>query len=225
MQLSIDDVIKGSQTYNDLIALAPLGNTKFQTEFFAVNHRGTGRTIRQTILELRSRSTALNHARCQRGRMEIEIRAKKRAIAKLEREGYTSPNDKIRKIEIDIEEKEYQLSDQMLLINDAVFKVQELIDILARLPLKTRAQIEEEEKDYWRNRILLEAKLQILERGTIQAGTADTLMRLGFSPVEAQLSLTAEVLKERKHWELKTAEAAKQIGAGQPQSSSGIITP
>lgn len=216
--ITLDDVINGTESFCQLIGTVPLGNSAFQTEKFGVHHIGPCRTYRQVILELRDRSEALNKAKHEQERIEIKIRQKRRKIEKLKaKEGLA---DEVRLLEIDIEELEYQLKGQQVLIDDARIKVEELLGHLGKFPKISREQFEAEELKYWVYRLLLEAKMQILQTGRMQAGTAEALLRAGIDPVEATILLNAET--ESKVAQLQEA-ARKQLASSKPVEATMLL--
>jgi hypothetical protein len=205
--LIIDDIILGTEKAQELFSCVPLGNSAFQTENFAVNHLGAARTMRQVVLELRDRSAALNKARAERERLEIRLERRARRIALLKRLSFIRFfRESARLLEIESDEDRYNLGQQKVLIEDALVKVQELLGHMNKLPKMSKAEFELQEPQYWKDRLSLEAKLQILERGSIQAGTADSMERVGIDPVEATIGLKAQI----EHKFLQIGEAAKK---------------
>lgn len=149
----------------------PLGNSIFQIQNFIA----TGppeRKLRACILQLRQKEIALKECIFHRRRFEIDIAEIKEKL--LTTIGY----DKER-LQIDLEEKEFGLSNEIDLIADCIVEIATYRKIIEDLPKVTRSDFENAEYSYWKERLLRDAKHEITSSGSISKGTIDALEQMG----------------------------------------------
>lgn len=188
--LSIDDVQEMTPAYLDVINSVPKGNSAFQTAAFGTNHVQPQRTRRAVILEINSLEATLHENKERYQSLLADRRIAQRKAKKLEqtirkmKEDGKDPDDiadredELLKINAQIERDDFTAKRTEALANDALIKLQELIEILNKLPDCSRDEFEKLEGSYFLQRILQEAVQQYAFEGRINAGTIDTLMRI-----------------------------------------------
>lgn len=153
----------------------PFGNSRFQNEHFTDGQEAPGRRRRHTLLQLMIKTEALHACELRRERLDIDleelsIKISAAAVGSFDR----------RRLAIDKKEKEWQLDSEVQLINDALVEVDTYMTILADLPpLEDRAQFEAAEQHHWELRLMGDAARQIVERGTVEVGTQNSLGEIG----------------------------------------------
>ncbi len=151
----------------------PLGDSSFQIQnFIAV---GTPeRKYRTCFLQLRKKQQALKECEFRRKRKTIDIE-------EIEKKLKTAKGFQKRRLEIDLEEAEYGLESEIELIEDCIFEIKLYERILEDLPQVTRKDFEEAEYDYWKDRLLRDAKHEFASIGTVSKGTIDALEQVGIN--------------------------------------------
>jgi hypothetical protein len=168
------------QTLWDLLDTVPLGNSQFQIENLVVNHAMTGRARRQILLELHEKARALHNAGCERERIEIKIRKKKKEIVELRKK--KDSEDDIALLEVDIREMEFSLRGQQKLADDALAEVRTYLSLLEKMPDMTREEFEAQESEYWTSRLLMEARQHLTGTGSVPPGHLESLHKIGIEP-------------------------------------------
>ena len=142
------------------------------------------RKYRHILLQIDRKLKALKECEFRRRRLEIDLR-------ELYNKYDSSTLYEKDRIQIDIEEKEYNLESEKKLIEDAAIELQAYENILNSLPQFTREQFEQAEHDYWRQRLLNDAKREQLSSGSVSVGTLHSLeqtgLKIGRNP-QGQLS-------------------------------------
>jgi len=207
--ITSDQVRYAADEFWKALDSVPFGNSEFQLVHFVAQHLMDARSYRQVLLELFERAKALHHNGCLKDRSIVNIRMKKRQIADKKfilseetdsKEQYKL-EDEIELLEIDVREAQFDLKGQEKLFDDAMRSVETLLKVLARLPACTREQFEAQEPLYWRERLLLQAKQEIMQSGSISAGCLDSLFRIGLSPETATLVLSRQIASDKKQAE------------------------
>jgi len=149
----------------------PLGNSVFQIQnFIAVGP--PERKLRACILQLRQKETALKECTFRRRRLEIDIAELKENI--LITTGYERE-----RLQINLEEKEFGLHSELELISDCVVEIAVYRKIIEGLPKVNRVDFENAEYEYWKERLLKDAKHEITSCGSVSKGTIDALDQMG----------------------------------------------
>lgn len=149
----------------------PLGNSIFQIQNFIA----TGppeRKLRTCILQLRQKEAALKECVFHRKRFDIDIAEIKEKL--LTAAGY----DKDR-LQLDLEQKEFGLNSELELIADCVVEIAVYRKIIEDLPKTNRIDFENAEYEYWKERLLKDAKHEITSGGSVSKGTIDALEQMG----------------------------------------------
>lgn len=167
-----------------------LGRSQFQLQHFVASNcegaEGSARAYRQVLLELREKFIALE-------KYQISLRkmtAQRNLLVK--RMEASKDEDRRTIVECEIEEKDIDMDTSRKLVADAIQECNWLYSTLQSMPAFTREQFEKEEKGYWTKRFLLEAQVSLLANGTIDTGTAKSLLSLGVNPIEAKLTLAQD---------------------------------
>lgn len=151
----------------------PLGNSVFQIQNFVVT--GTPeRKLRTCILQLRQKEAILKECSFNRRRYEIDIAEIKENI--LTETGYNKE-----RLQIDLEEKEFKLENELYLINDCIIEITVYRKIIESLPKIDRIGFENAEYSYWKERLLKDARHEIMSHGAISKSTIDSLEQIGIS--------------------------------------------
>lgn len=152
----------------------PFGDSMFQINKFNRGQETPARLYRNCLLQLDKKIRALNECKFRRRRIEIDIAELKSKLHK------DNSFDKQRH-EIDIEEKEYQLDNELKLIEDAFIEVETYKQILKTLPVFTREEFERNEEEYWKRRLLGDMKNEVLSTGSTASDTIKSLGQIGIS--------------------------------------------
>lgn len=149
----------------------PLGNSIFQIQNFIVT--GTPeRKLRTCLLQLRQKETALKECVFRRRRYEIELK-------ELNDKLLTSSGYERDKLQIDIEEFNFKLDSEIELINDCVVEIAVYRRLMEDLPEATRLDFENAEYEYWKERLLNDARHEITSIGSVSKGTIESLEQVG----------------------------------------------
>ena len=160
------------------------GMSDFQIKTFNIgNHVMKGRSYRQVLLELNDKFMALKKNEIGRKRIKIQISMLEKKIAK------EKDKDKKELLQCDLEEKQLDIDNQSKLILDAMNACTTIYNEFKNLPKFTAEEFEKQEKEYWTRRIMRDAELDTIATGRISAGTASSLERLGFNPVQVQVEI------------------------------------
>lgn len=193
------DTDKLKEKIENLLNASPtLDRSMYQIDNFILGPQAatSGRLRRSITLELRDRYMALQKAEIGRKRTEAEIRICKR---KLELQKDT---DKRVLIECDIDDKYLELNSSTKLIKDAIDQANLLLARLEATPQVSDSEFESQESEYWKNKLVTQARLQVLAHNTIDPATAEALIQIGIDPVLTQLKLfemNQKVLLENKN--------------------------
>ena len=155
----------------ELMRNVPFGNSVYQISHFT-EHETPERQYRHCLLQIDCKLKALKECEYRRRRLDIDIQELKEKL--IESEGLNKA-----RLEIDIEEKEYNLEVEKKLIEDAVIELTVYEQELSKLPEYTREQFEESEEKYWRQRLLNDAKREQLSTGSVSVGTLSSLESTG----------------------------------------------
>lgn len=161
-----------------------LDRSDFQIQKFVIEKHGTGaRAYRQILLEFSDRFRTLQKARIRRERLNLKL-------AELEAKYEKSKSPYIK---LDIEEKIIDRDHEDKLVMDAIHICNLLWAALEKSKKYTRAEAEAEENTYWEQRLIGDAELQVLSKGTIDPGTSQSLGYIGVNPVDVQISLAHQL--------------------------------
>ena len=157
----------------------PFSQSNFQNLEFQIKHLTEGRTRRQILLEINEKYKALKECEFRRRRLVIEK-------SKLQRKKKWSPFRSVRELAaIDLEEKNYAIVLENKLLQDALYDFEMYKHALEQTKPMTREEYEKEEKTYWRERMLKEARMQIIAGRIspgLSAGLLEQLEKIGVSP-------------------------------------------
>lgn len=184
-KLTIDDVEQMSPAYMAALDSIPKGNSEFQTLILGTSHVQPQRTRRAVLMEIGSLEAAL-HENAQRYKcIEADMRIRERKIKRIEQEKNNAEGDdrgdkedEIIKLQAENERDAHTLKRTKSLANDAVIKLEKLIQHFNTLPDVSREEFEKLEAGYFLQRLLLEAALQYAMDGRVHSGTLDSLLKL-----------------------------------------------
>lgn len=197
------DITDISATYNDefftnfykVIGEIPFEHSAFQIKQMILSKESPERILRQCCLEMHSKLEALNKARFNWKKNNVNIR---KLQSEIDDENTNEFDRELKAIEI--EELENGMRVQEKFIKDALIDLSIYHAIYDELPKPTRKKFEESEKQYWHTRIVQDAQKELLTTGTVQKGTIDTLQKLGYDPTVVMVELkmlTEKQVKER----------------------------
>jgi len=150
----------------------PLGNSIFQIQNFIVT--GTPeRKLRTCLLQLKQKETALKECLFRRRRYEIDLRELNEKLAMI------STNYERDRLQIDIEELNFKLDSEIELINDCVVEIAVYRRLMEDLPKATRLDFENAEYEYWKERLINDAKHEVTATGSVSKGTIESLEQIG----------------------------------------------
>lgn len=170
--VDLPKILQLDEDLNKRFAPIPFGNSLFQNENFVVNAQYTpARAYRAIGLALSARIRALkeayfSHQRALVGIAELEEQLTDSMLGKY---------DRIRK-ELDLQEKQSNVSYLEKLVKDAAFEVETFSSMLKKFPEYTREQFEAEERLHFEQRLKLQA-------AGIQ-GAHDSLFCMGYNTKE-----------------------------------------
>lgn len=159
----------------------PFGNSHFQNVTFLAQETPE-RQYRNVLLQMNQKLDALQKCQFNRRRAEIDIQ-------EIEEKLSTATGHAKRRLEIDLEEKKWELSNEIKYIEDAIIEVNSFYQVFKGLPKITREQFEATEKDYWTKRLVKDAQLSIAASGAMDTGVAESIRLLGMNPIGVQEEL------------------------------------
>ena len=166
----------------------PLGNSMFQIQNFIA----TGppeRRLRACILQLRQKEAALKECVFHRRRFDIDISDLKEKL--LTATGYAKD-----RLQLELEEKEFGLNSELELIADCVVEIATYRKIMEGLPKTNRVDFENAEYEYWKERLLKDAKHEITSSGSVSKGTIDALEQMGIEVGRNEKNQIAYTIKQ-----------------------------
>lgn len=150
----------------------PFGNSAFQIMKFTTNHESPERSYRNILIQLDSKLNAMSECKFRRKRREIDI-------AENEEKLKTATGFDKERILVNMEEAQYYLEKEIKLIEDCMIEIKIYEKLLEDLPDYTREDFENSEYEYWKIRLLKDAKREILSNHTISAGVLESLEKIG----------------------------------------------
>jgi len=149
----------------------PLGNSIFQIQNFIVT--GTPeRKLRTCLLQLKQKETALKECSFRRRRYEIDL-------IELNEKAFKATGYEKERLDIELEEIQFRLDGEIELINDCVVEIAVYRRIMEDLPKATRLDFENAEYEYWKERLLADARHEITAGGSVSKGTIESLEHMG----------------------------------------------
>lgn len=154
----------------------PFGNSQFQIEHLSCNQETPERKYRHVLLQMVQKISILEECKFRRKRLEIDIEEIQEKLKKAK--GF-----KAKRLAVDLEEKELSLSNEIKLINDAVFELSKMVQIYQNLKLQlpdfNREKFEKAELGYYQTRFALEAQREFRSTGTITPQLIHSLENVG----------------------------------------------
>lgn len=150
----------------------PFGNSAFQNIHFTAGKEGKERRYRHCLLQINQKLNALQECQFRRQRIEIDI-------CEINEKLLTAKGFDRERLIVDLEEKEWNLENEIKLIEDALIEMETYKTIIAEMPDITREQFEQAEHKYWRTRLLDDARREFLSSGTVSIGTLASLEATG----------------------------------------------
>jgi len=149
----------------------PLGNSIFQIQNFIVT--GTPeRKLRTCLLQLKQKETALKECSFRRRRYEIDLR-------ELNEKAFKATGYEKERLDIELEEIQFRLDGEIELINDCVVEIALYRRLMEDLPETTRLDFENAEYEYWKERLLADARHEVTSTGSVSKGTVESLENMG----------------------------------------------
>lgn len=152
----------------------PFGNSVFQIENFTAGKESPQRRYRHCLLQLNQKYNTLKECEFRHKRYDVDINELKNKLKKVQ--GFEK-----QRIEIDLEEKEHHLNIELKLIEDCLFEVAAYKRVLKTLPEYTRQEFEEAEQGYWKNRLLGDARREMISTGSVGIQTIESLENIGMN--------------------------------------------
>ncbi len=150
----------------------PFGNSIFQTLMGIPKE--PARAYRHILLQINTKLQAFDECRFRRARLEVDIDELR---IKIEKSSFNEFDKK--RFKIDLEEKCLNLRKEEKLIRDAGIELLALNKTLEALPEISRIDFEQDEKAYWKNRLLKDSENELIAYGRPQKGTLETLESIG----------------------------------------------
>ena len=170
----------------------PFDSSMFQFANFTPATQSPARRYRQALMELSKVLNALHDAKISKDKFELDIEEIEYKMSQLN-EANVEENFKIRRLQIELNEKNYNMKGIVNLINDAVYKAEFWYKQKEDLPKVTRAQFESSEREYWKSRLAQDADDEVREGGRPKKGTIQALRQIGIStemnPANGQITL------------------------------------
>ena len=187
---------------------APFGNSMFQITNFTAGQETPERRQRHCSLQLYQKEKALKECEFRRRRTKIDL---EEILEELENNKHSYTKFEILRKGVDVEEKEYQLNNDIKMIEDCLFEIRVYRNILKKLPMFTREEFEKSEYKYWEIRLINDAKKEIISTNTISTGTISSLENIGINITRDKdgiLTITGkdsavQLLKQNKVKEIK----------------------
>lgn len=163
----------------------PSGNSDFQDDTFTPGQETPTRRYRQCLMELNKCYKALHESQCSRERSCIDIEEIQYKMDKLLNMVVKTPEDdfQIRRYNIDLIEKEFNLKTAIELINDAVRRANKWYARKLKLPVFTRKEFEAAERESYTKRLVLDSQDELLGLPGVSKGNTQALrqMQIGLS--------------------------------------------
>ena len=158
----------------DIFRNVPFGKSVFQIVNFTDGKETPQRRYRHCLLQLNQKSNILKECEFRQKRCKIDILELKEKLKSAQ--GFEK-----QRLEINLEEKEYQLSVEIKLIEDCMIEVVIYQRILKSLPVFTREEFEQAEQEYWEKRLLSNARREMIASGSVSPQTIESLENIGMS--------------------------------------------
>lgn len=197
--LKIVEEIKSAITNGPTFNQSGFQNIKFNIE----THRMPARTYRQILLELNNKFLSLQKAEICAKKMKAQVNILRKELEVLKDEDQRT----IKKCEID--DKLIDLEQQEKLALDCINECNSLYALFKTLPKITSEDFEKEDEQYWHNRIMYDAEVEVLTTGRVATGTARSLVQLGYDPLRVQSELIT--IQHNRHIEIENKTASKLI--------------
>lgn len=152
----------------------PFGNSIFQNQNFTAGSEGQARRYRHCLLQINAKLNALKECELRRKRIEIDID---------ELKDITGTKYELARRDIDLEEKMFQLDNEIKYIEDAIIELKTYEYELSLMKEYTREEFEKEENDYWKARLLGDARREMIASGKVSAGLLSSLEQIGIVDV------------------------------------------
>lgn len=149
----------------------PFGNSQFQIINFISNQATPERTYRNVLLQLNQKLNTMQESYFRRKRKQIDIEETKNKMQSAE--GF-----ELSRFEIDLEETEYQLENEIKLIEDCIIEIKTYEKILEQLPDVSRDEFETSERLYWEKRLIQNALAEVKAAGRVEKGTLQALNQI-----------------------------------------------
>lgn len=156
----------------DMFKNVPFGNSVYQIQNFTAGKETPQRRYRHCLLQLHQKLTVLKECEFRRKRYDIDIEEIKDKL-------FGTKNFEKRRLEIDLEEKQFHLDLELKLIEDCMVEIAAYKQILETLPEYTREEFERAEQKYWEKRLLADAKREFISSGSITIQTIESLENIG----------------------------------------------
>lgn len=163
-------------------ASVPFGQSVFQNLNLADDAATPARKLRYCLLQLQAKITALKKAEFDGRRLELDLAAARRRLRFLIFVPFAWISR--RRIEIDIEEKEWARARGVKLVEDALIEARTFYESFKALPRITREDFENEELEHWRTKFMRAAELEVQAHGFISPAAMDALLKVGIAAVK-----------------------------------------
>lgn len=150
----------------------PFGNSIFQIVNFTAGKETPERRYRHCLLQLNQKHRAMKECEFRRRRLNIDI-------AEINEQIKEATSFEKQRLEIDLEEKEYNMAAEIKLIEDCVIEIKAYEQILKTLPQFTREEFEQAEQEYWEKRLLEDARREMISTGSVSVQTIESLEDIG----------------------------------------------
>jgi hypothetical protein len=177
--MDIDIILK---EISDASKEIPFANSQFQMDNFIVNAEiTTGRAYRKVLLQINDRLSALNEAKYNLAKEDIDIEELQEKIKNPDSNKFD-----IRRWDLEINRKIELRQGIMKLVNDAIYDVTHLYQIFSKMPKYTREQFEAEEKEHFE--ISLQRQALKIE------GASSSLLDMGSDFIKVPDNLTEKLI-------------------------------
>ena len=157
---------------NQKFRSVPFGMSVFQIEHFNRGQETPERLYRNCLLQLSQKMRILKECEFRRKRFEIDLE-------EIEEKLQNTDGFEKRRLEIDRDEKVFNLEQEIKLIEDCYIECKTYENILDQLPEFTREQFEDAEKFYWEKRLLADMRREVLSDGRVSKDTMEALEQIG----------------------------------------------
>jgi hypothetical protein len=157
---------------DDKMKQVPFGNSAFQIANFIAQQETPERAYRNILLQLDAKRTAMKECEFRRRRREIDI-------AENEKMMITAIDYEKERCQVNIDEAKFYLDKEIKLIEDCIIEIKVYESLLEKLPAYSREDFENGELEYWKARLLGNAKREILSNNTISSGVLESLEKIG----------------------------------------------